>query len=134
MRQIQSLSDRDGRYKVNAYLFALAGLDATLRKLDRRDSPDETARHVTGRELSWGLRDFALSEFGPSAKMVLDHWGIRSTLDFGHIVYNLISVGLMGKNDSDRLEDFDSVFDFSEELERKYRFNLDSLRAGVSSE
>ena len=134
LRQIQALCDKDPRYKTQAYLFVLAGLDATLRTLNRHEAGEPAARHVTGQELSRGLRDFAVAEYGPSARMVLEHWGLRSTLDFGHVVYNLISAGLMGKSETDSLSDFENVFDFHEELERKYRFNLDLLRSGSDAE
>jgi uncharacterized repeat protein (TIGR04138 family) len=128
LKQIRLLSERRGRYRTQAYLFVLTGLDYTLKRLDRHHAREAGERHVTGRELAGGLRDFALSEFGPSARLVLEHWGISSTLDFGHIVYDLISAGFLGKSESDRLEDFKEVYDFREELERKYRFNVDSFK------
>ena len=127
LKQLQLLSEQGGRYRTHAYLFVLTGLDYTLRRLYRHKAREAVERHVTGQELAGGLRDFALSEFGPSARMVLEHWGILTTLDFGHIVYDLISVGLMGKSDSDKLEDFKEAYDFKEEFEAKYRFNVDNL-------
>ena len=129
LKQLRLLSERDGRYRTHAYLFVLTGLDYTLKRLNRHNARQAADRHVTGQELAGGLRDFALSEFGPSARMVLAHWGIQSTLDFGHIVYNLISVGLMGKSESDRLEDFMEVYDFDTEFVDKYRFNVNGLKA-----
>jgi uncharacterized repeat protein (TIGR04138 family) len=50
------------------------------------------------------------------AKCVLNQWGIRSTGDFGEIVFGLIEIGQMRKTDSDRREDFDDVFNFDEGL------------------
>ena len=50
------------------------------------------------------------------AKVVLNSWGLRTTGDFGEIVYNLIGIGMMKKSKTDRREDFDDVFDFDEEL------------------
>ena len=55
------------------------------------------------------------------AKVVLNDWGVRSTGDFGEIVYNLIGIGLMKKSDTDRREDFDDVFDFDETFERHFK-------------
>ncbi|OGS35997.1 MAG: hypothetical protein A2293_06240 [Elusimicrobia bacterium RIFOXYB2_FULL_49_7] len=128
LHQIQTLIQQDGRYRTNAYLFVLSGLDFTLEQLQRRNETDPDKRHVTGRELSLGIRDYALREFGPSAKMVLEHWGLLTTRDFGHIVYSLIGIGLMGKNDKDSLEDFNDVFDFEEEFIRNFRFRLADFR------
>ena len=57
------------------------------------------------------------------AKVVLNNWGIRSTSDLGEIVYNLISVDLMRKSDTDRREDFDDVFNFDEAFESAFDFS-----------
>ena len=54
------------------------------------------------------------------AKLVLASWGIRSTSDFGEIVYNLIRIGKMSKSDDDRREDFDDVYDFEQAFVREY--------------
>jgi uncharacterized repeat protein (TIGR04138 family) len=54
------------------------------------------------------------------AKLVLADWGIRSTSDFGEIVYNLIKIGEMSKSEDDRREDFDDVYDFDEALVRQF--------------
>ena len=61
------------------------------------------------------------------AQVVLGMWGIRSTGDFGEIVYNLIRVGLMKKSPHDRREDFENVYDF----DRAFRddFRIDRLEA-----
>ena len=48
------------------------------------------------------------------AATVLTHWGITSTDDFGQIVFMLIDVGLLARQPSDRIEDFERVFDFAE--------------------
>ncbi len=51
---------------------------------------------------------------------MLDHWGVRSTDDIGRIVFVLIDIGLLTPDGSDRVEDFDSVFDFEEAFEDGY--------------
>jgi uncharacterized repeat protein (TIGR04138 family) len=51
---------------------------------------------------------------------VLNHWGVRSTGDFGDIVFNLIDIGQMKKTESDRREDFDDVFDFEDGLQETF--------------
>ena len=51
-------------------------------------------------------------------KLVFQSWGINDSAQFGNIVYNLIDVGLLGRQDTDRREDFDaSAFDIENDLE-----------------
>jgi uncharacterized repeat protein (TIGR04138 family) len=92
----------DTRYRLEAYLFVINGLEFYLTQLGEK-------RHVNGRELSMGLLTFAHKQFGPLARSVFSYWGINTTDDFGHIVYNLIGIGLMSKQPEDRLEDFFGV-------------------------
>lgn len=100
----------DRRYDAGAYLFVREGLDYTLKLLKKQGhSP---ARHVRGQELLDGLRQFALDEFGPLAKTVLNHWGVHHGEDFGEIVFNLVEIGVLGKTDEDSRADFKGGFDF----------------------
>jgi len=88
-----------------AYLFVLEAIEYLQGKLDTR-------RHVTGAELAWACRDFALERFGLMAGTVLQTWKVRQTADFGRIVYALVSVGLLSVQPGDREEDFLDVYDF----------------------
>ncbi len=85
-------------------------------------STERSSHHVTGQQLCESVRRFALEEYGLLARRVLDGWGIRSTHDLGEIVYHLIQIGWMSKTSSDRLEDFDNVFDFDTEFLTFFRF------------
>jgi uncharacterized repeat protein (TIGR04138 family) len=114
--KIKRLSRETPRYETGAYLMLLAALEETVRNLPAR-------RHVTGQELCHGIRRYLLREYGPMARVVLDHWGCRATADFGNIVYNLIRVGLLSRTETDRIEDFASVYDFA------LAFSLDSSLA-----
>jgi uncharacterized repeat protein (TIGR04138 family) len=109
---IEKLCTRDSRYAADAYFFLVEALNTTTKK-HLKENPNRD-RHVTGQELSEGIRDVALEEFGPMAYTVFSEWGIRSTSDFGEIVYNLIDIGRLGKTDSDSKADFNAVFDFDE--------------------
>ena len=100
-------------YHDTAYLFILAGLHYTIERLGE-------ARHITGRELAEGCRDLALDRYGLMALSVLEFWGIRSTRDFGEIVFALVECGVLVKQDDDSLGDFEDVFCFSEAFERCY--------------
>jgi uncharacterized repeat protein (TIGR04138 family) len=98
---------RDGKYNERAYVFVLAALEYAQGRLPAR-------RHLSGVELAWACRDFALEQFGMLASTVLTHWGIRTTDDFGQIVFLLIEVGLLARQPTDRLEDFERVYEFAE--------------------
>lgn len=61
-----------------------------------------------------GLRDLAIERYGLLARTVLEHWGVRSTQDFGVLVYALIDRGELRASSQDRLEDFFAVYEFAE--------------------
>lgn len=115
LHDIEALAERDGRYGRAAYLFVYDALQHTVEKLGKVSMPRDQ-RHVSGRDLLYGISEYALDQFGPLTQTVFDHWGIRQTRDFGEIVFNLVNDNLMSATESDRIEDFVDVFDFSEEL------------------
>ncbi len=102
-----------GRYHERAFLFVVAALEYSQRRRPVRG-------HVSGQELAWACRDFAVEQFGLTARTVLQHWGLESTDDFGRIVFMLIELGLFMKDESDRLDDFDAVYDFDEAFDQSY--------------
>lgn len=106
-------------YPLEAYEFVQSGLTWTVTRVHEK-TPEGESLHVTGRQLSEGLREYAWSRWGLMARAVLERWNITSTLDFGRIVYALIEAGVLSKTESDRLEDFKSVYDFRT-LETQYR-------------
>ena len=113
--RIRSIVKRDPRYRVEAYCYVFEALDFTLRGLTKH-------RHVSGQELCVGIRDLAIDRFGPLARTVFEHWGITCTEDFGRIVFNLIDAELMGKTDTDSLEDFKNIFDFESVFDREFKY------------
>ncbi len=104
---LEPVLKKDLRYTVEAYIFVREGLDHTVRKLEK-------PRHVSGRELLDGMREYALKEYGPVTKRVLSEWGINECVDFGNIVFNLVEDGLLGKTEEDSIEDFMGGYDFDE--------------------
>lgn len=106
----------DGRFEPGAYHFVQEALDHVVRSLRTQPDADgrRQGRHVTGRELMEGLRGYALERFGPMTLPVFDFWRVRSTADFGDIVFNLIEYGIFDKTESDRREDFAGIYDFRE--------------------
>jgi uncharacterized repeat protein (TIGR04138 family) len=57
------------------------------------------------------------------AKMVLEHWGIRSTSDIGDVVFALVEFGLLISQPTDTKKDFVDIFDFDRAFERDYPWN-----------
>jgi uncharacterized repeat protein (TIGR04138 family) len=105
----------DTRFSRPAYTFVRQALDHTVKELKRK-SPERTGKsqHVSGTELLQGIRAYALDQFGPLTKTVLNSWGIRRCSDFGDIVFNLIEYNVFSKTESDRREDFADIYDFDE--------------------
>ena len=114
----------DGRYPPQAFEFLHLGLEYTTRKAFG-DDPGREPRHVSGQELCEGLRELAVQRWGLLAKVVLRQWNIRRTRDFGEMVYFLIELGMMGRQDSDCVEDFDNVYDFNQAFD-SYHITLDA--------
>jgi uncharacterized repeat protein (TIGR04138 family) len=112
----------DPRFDRKAYDFVRLGLDHTVKELRKKDSARaERSRHVSGPELLEGLRAYALEQYGPLAKTVLNAWGIRRCSDFGDIVFNLIEYNVFSKTEKDRREDFSEVFDFDEAFVKPFQ-------------
>src|SRR5450755_4808576 len=109
---VEQICENDLRYSADAYHFVQEGLNHTLKSLKR--GGQHAHRHVSGQELLHGLREFALKEYGPMSKAVLNEWGIKTTDDIGQIVFNLVNSGVLGKNDTDSPGDFKNVFTFDD--------------------
>ena len=116
LEKIQKLIDSNPQYKFEAYSFILAALHFTMSSLPG-------PRHITGREFCDGIRRYAIDQFGPLARTVLEYWGIKETLDFGKIVFALVEIGLMRKTDEDSLDDFKNVYEFKEAFDSKAIFD-----------
>jgi uncharacterized repeat protein (TIGR04138 family) len=110
---LDKIREADGRYHERAYLFVLAALEYGQQQRPVRG-------HVSGQELAWACRDFAVAQFGLTARTVLKHWGLENTEDIGRIVFTLIEVGLFMKEESDQVSDFENVFDFAAAFDRDY--------------
>jgi uncharacterized repeat protein (TIGR04138 family) len=118
---IEEIVALDRRYDAEAYSFVREGLDFTVKMLKKSAHGAPEHRHVSGQELLEGLRRYALEQFGPMTKTVLDYWGIRQCADFGELVFNMVEKGVLGKTDKDSREDFKSGYDFEEAFVRPYR-------------
>ena len=108
---------RNPRYAPKAHYFVL---DALHRRLHILESP----RHVTGEELAESARQLAMDRFGLLARTVLEHWGIHSTTDIGEIVFLLVDHGVLTKQETDRIEDFEGLYSFEQVFEAEYPWGV----------
>jgi uncharacterized repeat protein (TIGR04138 family) len=119
---VELICKEDSRFDRKAYEFVRQGLDYTVKGIKKKDATRAArSQHVAGAELLNGLRTYALEQFGPLAKTVLNEWGITRCADFGDIVFNLIEYNVFSKTDNDRREDFAEVFDFDEAFVKPFR-------------
>lgn len=109
--ELTKVLKKDPRYKREAYFFIYEALDFTVTKLGEK-------RHVSGKELLEGIREYAIDKFGLLVRSVFDEWGVTTCEDFGQIVFNLVDHDLMGKTDSDSREDFKNGYDFTDAFEK----------------
>ena len=102
LEKLEQIVAEDRRYRLEGYIFIMHG-----------------------EELLGGVRDYGQHLFGPTAKMVFEHWGVRGTEDFGNIVFNLVSAGILSTSDTDSHEDFAGVYDFAEVFEKQYDWKIE---------
>ncbi|MFK7742975.1 MAG: Minf_1886 family protein [Planctomycetota bacterium] len=124
--KIQGIRLRDRRFSRNSYYFCLDALDYTMTHFGRDQLTGED-RHVGGRELLVGIREYAAGQFGPMAAIVFERWGIKATSDFGDIVFNLIDAELLSRRDCDSRVDFRDGVDFRETFAEKHRESLERI-------
>ncbi len=109
-----------GCYPIEAFGFVREGLSYTADRVhEDPEALPELDRHVSGQQLCLGLRDYAIERYGLLAPVVLEHWRICRTDDFGRIVFAMIDAGLMSRTSEDSMEDFRAVFDFEEAFSRE---------------
>jgi uncharacterized repeat protein (TIGR04138 family) len=86
-----------------------------------KEDSEGTDRHVTGGEVLDGMRHYAQQIFGPLAAQVWRSWGVKDTIDWGHVVFLLVEAGLLNRQESDTVEDFRDGFDFDQAFVDGYR-------------
>ena len=117
---IRAIQKDDSRYQRGAYYFLRQALDYSLKELHSRGELDKT-NHLTGQQLLEGIRLYAIDQYGPMARPVLEHWGIRKCEDFGNIVFNLVECKVLGKTDQDSVEDFARGYSFAAAFDKPFR-------------
>lgn len=114
---VEEIHAKDTRYKEDAYVFVMEALSYTQKKFKR-------SKHVKGEEMLQGMRELLLKKFGPMTMTVLEHWGIKSTEDFGNIVFNLVENRVLSKTEEDNIEEFRDGYNFDEAFDSGYRKQL----------
>jgi uncharacterized repeat protein (TIGR04138 family) len=115
-KSLEEIAALDGRYRPPAYKFVYEGLGYTVRNV--ADKP----RHVSGQTLCEGLRKMALEKYRRLAMLVLNSWGLKTTRDFGEIVYTLIDNEWMSAQPNDTIEDFNDVYNLKTTLKDQFEF------------
>jgi len=115
---IEKIRAKDPRYHREAYLFVREGLDHTQKMISKESGG--SLRHVSGQELLGGIRDFALSQYGPMTMTLLEEWGIRTCEDFGEIVFNMVEIGLLAKTAEDSRTDFANGYSFYDAFKKPF--------------
>jgi len=113
----------DGRFSVEAFRFLFESLDDAV-KLAGKQNAEGLERHVTGQEVLLGMRAHAQRAFGPLAAEVWRSWGLRTSLDWGRIVFLLVDAGLLARREEDSIDDFRTGFDFEHAFVEQYEVTI----------
>jgi len=115
--ELSKILANDARFDREAYVFLRQGLDfchKTLSRSARKKEGQTAENHVTVAQLLDGIRMYALQEYGPMAKTVLNAWGVESCEHFGDIVFNMVENRLLSTTENDTREEFRKGYDFDE--------------------
>jgi uncharacterized repeat protein (TIGR04138 family) len=110
----------DGRYSPEAFRFMFEALEHAL-VVSGKEKAKGPERHISGQQLLEGMRQYARQLFGPLAMQTWRAWGVHGSLDWGRIVFLLVEAGMLNRQDSDSLDDFDEEFDYEEYFVKEYR-------------
>ena len=114
---VEAIHESDTRYKPDSYAFVMEALAYTQKKF-------KAQRHVSAQEILDGMKELLLVQYGPMAIAVLEYWGIKTTEDFGNIIFNLIECKILSKTEEDNFERFRNGYDFQEVFCQDYREQL----------
>jgi len=115
-KTLEKIAREDGRFSPQAVKFVYEGLGYTVKKIVTEPT------HVRGQTLSEGLRKLAIKKWGRLAMLVLNTWGVKTTRDFGEIVYLMIKHEWMSAQPTDSIEDFNDVYDFKTVFKDQFKF------------
>jgi uncharacterized repeat protein (TIGR04138 family) len=112
LQAVNAICNEDNRYDREAFFFVQQAVVFTQDDMKKRGR--QKNQHISGHELLNGIRKFALDQFGPMALYVLTEWGVKTTEDFGNLVFLMIKHNLLGSSEQDTIDDFINVYDFED--------------------
>lgn len=115
-KKLEEIVAEDGRFNSQAIRFVYEGLGYTAKKLTTEPA------HVSGQILCEGLKKLAIEKWGRLAMLVLNTWDIKTTRDFGEIVYLMIRHEWMSAQPTDSIDDFNNVYDFKTVFKDQFKF------------
>ncbi len=115
-KNLEQIAKEYGRFSPPGIKFVYEALGFTVKKIIVEP------QHVTGQMLCEGLRKLALEKWGKMAMVVLNAWGIKTTRDFGEIVYLMIKHEWMSAQPADSIDDFNDVYDFKAVFKDQFEF------------
>ena len=115
-KNLEKIAKEDGRFSPRIIRFVHEGLNYTAKKVV--DEPG----HVDGQKLCEGLRQLAIEKWGRLAMLVLSTGGIKTTRDFGEVVYLMIKHKWMSAQQTDSIEDFNDIYDFKTVFKDQFEF------------
>lgn len=128
---LERIVTNDPRYQRDGYFFLREALDHTQKMVGKAKKGE--IRHVSGQELLEGIRDYALSQFGPMTLTVLAEWGIRSCEDFGEMVFNMVENSLLAKTEKDSRDDFKGGYNFEDAFRKPFLPQSKSVKSETAS-
>ncbi len=114
---VDDICEHDMRYQQGAYAFVMESLSYTQKKY-------KASKHVSGEEILEGIKELLMKKFGPMTMPVLKNWGIKSTVDFGNIIFNLVDNEILSKTKEDDIQTFHDGYDFDDVFLKGYRKQL----------
>lgn len=127
---VEELTRKHPEFAPEAYYFMRTAIDYAADQLNK----ETTQPHLSAKELYLGACAYALEEYGPLARKVLENWGICTTKDFSAVVYNLIEAGVFGKQKDDTPEDFDQLERLDNLLNAPFALPVDIATALLDEE
>ena len=121
--RVDKIVAHNDRYDREVYPFIVEAVRFAHEAHQSREGVEE---HIDAGELLQSIRIYALCEFGPLAKQVLNHWNVNDTEDIGRIIFLLAEEGEFELKPDDRLELFRNVYDFEEALVKPFKPTLDT--------
>jgi len=115
-KNLEEIARDDGRYNPQAVRFVYEGLGYTAKKLASEPG------HITGQSLCEGLRRLAVEKWGRLAMLALNSWGVKTTRDFGEIVYLMVKHKWMSAQPTDSIDDFNDVYAFKTVFKDEFEF------------